>query len=101
MRALISAAFWAAMTGAALAHGDAWWIERGGYRNAAGVSCCGPQDCWRLPAGAVHAVPGGYSVQGRPVIPVQQAIPSPDGAFWVCVNMQGVIRCLFAPVHAM
>lgn len=31
--------------GAALAHGPAEWIERGGYTNAVGQLCCGERDC--------------------------------------------------------
>ena len=88
---------WIAWFGDALAHGEAWWIERGGYRNAEGVSCCGPNDCWRLPAGAVGRVPGGFRVRGRITIPEDRAIPSPDDGYWMCVNVQGVPRCFFAP----
>ena len=30
----------------AYAHGPAEWIQRGGYKNAAGELCCGERDCF-------------------------------------------------------
>lgn len=35
---------------AAFAHGDAMWIEEGGYKDKDGIGCCGPRDCHREPA---------------------------------------------------
>ena len=95
------------------------WISHGAYRNPAGEWCCGAEDCGVVSKGAVHAMKGGYSVvgpvtygeavTGNPAdgptvqqnvdetIPYNQALPSPDGAYWRCKRPDGSPRCFFAP----
>src|SRR6266540_2505674 len=38
----------------ASAHGPAEWIQRGGYKNAAGELCCGERDCFELASSDVR-----------------------------------------------
>ena len=82
---------------AALAHGPAEWIQRGGYKNGLGELCCGERDCAELPDGEVVATAAGYRLKSSgQVIPYYQAQPSPDGRYWKCV-WGGQIKCFFAP----
>lgn len=102
---------------AALAHD--LWISRGGLKNPAGEWCCGAQDCGVVSPDAVKATRGGYSIAGVvtygeaitgnrhdgptqhetvvEVVPYNQSLPSPDGAFWRCKRPDGSPRCFFAP----
>src|SRR5262249_10688228 len=82
---------------AVLAHGEADWISRGGYRNAVGEFCCGEQDCPALADDDVAITAGGYLVKSlREVVPFSEAMPSPDGHFWRCA-WGGARKCFFAP----
>ena len=85
------------------------WISRGGHRNGAGEWCCGEGDCFALPHGSVGLHADGYHIHattadvlGTPlppdeVVPLSEAQPSPDGAFWRCKRPDGSRRCFFAP----
>ena len=105
------------LSSSALAHDI--WINHGAYKNPAGEWCCGAEDCGVVSKGAVHAMKGGYSVVGavtygeavignpadgptvqqnvNETIPYNQALPSPDGAYWRCKRPDGSPRCFFAP----
>ena len=81
----------------AMAHGAGEWIQRGGFKNAAGELCCGERDCFELPDDDVRITSGGYFViSKRETIPFDQATPSPDGKFWRC-EWGGARKCFFAP----
>lgn len=95
------------------------WISRGAYRNPAGEWCCGAEDCGVVAPGAVKAGSGGYSIAGpvtygvgvtgnaadgpthqekvNEIVPYNQSLPSPDGAYWRCKRPDGSPRCFFAP----
>ena len=47
-RVTLAAVLVAATLSLASAHGPAEWIQRGGYRNAAGELCCGDRDCFEI-----------------------------------------------------
>lgn len=79
------------------AHGPAEWIQRGGYKNAAGELCCGERDCFELADADVKVTPAGYLViSTKEVIPFSEATPSPTGTYWRCA-WGGVRKCFFAP----
>jgi len=81
----------------ACAHGPAEWIERGGYKNAAGELCCGERDCLELADADVSVTARGYFVKSiRETVPYAEALPSPDGHYWRC-EWAGVRKCFFAP----
>lgn len=81
----------------ALAHGEAEWIERGGYKNAAGELCCGARDCFELADGDVKITAAGYFVVSKQeTVPFHEATPSPDGRYWHC-QWGGARKCFFAP----
>jgi hypothetical protein len=91
----------AALGSAAYAHGNAEWIQRGGYRNAAGELCCGERDCFEVPADDVAIVPHGYMIKSRnEFVPHAEAQPSPDGHYWRC-EWSGERKCFFAPPPSM
>ena len=46
----------------AYAHGPAEWIQRGGFKNAAGELCCGERDCFELTDADVKITSAGYYV---------------------------------------
>ena len=83
------------------------WINHGGYKNAAGEWCCGEGDCIALPESSVAIKRDGYHVRVRDyldthwwideVVPLSEAQPSPDGAYWRCKKPDGSRRCFFAP----
>ncbi len=93
-----------------LAHADADWIARGGFRNAMGELCCGVRDCEPIPASRVTVTPWGYRVGtdialsgNRPMtmhetIPFHEATPTPPeiGGYWLC-KWGGWRKCFFAP----
>lgn len=91
----LAAVFWLATF--ARAHGAAEWIERGGYKNAAGELCCGERDCVELSDADVKVTSGGYLL-GRlnEFIPFSEASPSPTGTYWRCA-WGGMRKCFFAP----
>jgi hypothetical protein len=83
--------------GAAWAHGDADWINQGGFRNAAGELCCGERDCVVVHAQHVTLPEPGYRVfETGELVPERDAQPSPDGQFWRC-QWGGMRKCFFAP----
>ena len=86
-----------AMLSLASAHGPAEWIQRGGYKNAAGELCCGDRDCFELSSSDVSVTPAGYFVHStRETVPFNEALPSPDGHYWRC-QWGGARKCFFAP----
>jgi hypothetical protein len=81
----------------ASAHGPAEWIQRGGYKNAAGELCCGERDCFELAEADVTVTAVGYFVKSvSETIPFTEALPSPDGRYWRC-QWGGMRKCFFAP----
>ena len=79
------------------AHGTGEWIQRGGYKNAAGELCCGERDCFELASGDVTVTSAGYFVHStRETVPFSEALPSPDGHYWRC-QWGGARKCFFAP----
>lgn len=68
------------------------------------AECCGPRDVHHLRAGAVHIAQDGYHIDGlKTVIPIERALPSPDGTYWAFWNPtaepEPVIFCFFAPLN--
>ena len=98
VRRLVLAALMAtASLSLASAHGPAEWIERGGYKNAAGELCCGERDCFELADADVAVTARGYFVKSiRETVPYAEALPSPDGRYWRC-QWGGMRKCFFAP----
>ena len=85
------------MLSLASAHGPAEWIQRGGYKNAAGELCCGERDCFELATDDVSVTASGYYVRSvRETVPFNEALPSPDGRYWRC-QWGGSRKCFFAP----
>jgi hypothetical protein len=81
----------------AYAHGPAEWIQRGGYKNAAGELCCGERDCFELSEADVKVTANGYFVISiKEIVPFSEATPSPDGHYWRC-QWGGSRKCFFAP----
>ena len=81
----------------ASAHGPAEWIQRGGYKNAAGELCCGERDCFELTSSDVSVTAAGYFVHStKETVPFSEALPSPDGNYWRC-QWGGTRKCFFAP----
>jgi hypothetical protein len=79
---------------AALAHDS--WINRGGYRSAAGELCCGEGDCFTV-NGVTSSTVGYLLNETGELVPYSEALPSPDGAYWRCKRTDGSRRCFFAP----
>lgn len=88
------------------------WISRGGLKNMAGEWCCGEGDCALMDKGSVAAKAYGYVVHGYgtivakdgpvrvlvdEIVPLAEAQPSPDGAYWRCQRPDQSRRCFFAP----
>lgn len=78
--AALTGGFLFLMSGAALPHGDAGWIQREELKNRMGELCCGPRDCERLKDGDVKPVDGGFLIQStEEFVPTSEALPvSPD-----------------------
>ena len=96
-RVTLSAILIAATLSLASAHGPAEWIQRGGYRNAAGELCCGDRDCFEIAVDDVSITGSGYFVRSiRETVPFSEALPSPDGHYWRC-QWGGMRKCFFAP----
>lgn len=97
VRAFLATILLCAFVCEARAHGAAEWIERGGYRNAIGELCCGERDCAELADDDVAIVPGGFLVKSlKEIVPIEQALPSPDGHYWRC-QWGGERKCFFYP----
>ena len=110
-RPLIAGIAVCALLSLAHAHGPAEWIQRGGYKNAAGELCCGERDCGFHVGGTIRYENGGYRVDAdfqvgsgpsaiiihvQEFVPEAEATPSPDGSFWRCY-WGGKRKCFFAP----
>ena len=81
----------------AYAHGPAEWIQRGEYKNALGVLCCGERDCAELSSADVRITSAGYYVISiKETVPFSEATPSPTGTYWRC-QWGGHRKCFFAP----
>ena len=66
------------------------------------ANCCGLADVHHLKPGAVHIMADGYHIDGlKTVVPIEEAIPSPDGTYWAFWSASGepepFIWCFFAP----
>ena len=84
----------------AYAHGPAEWIQRGGYKNAAGELCCGERDCSELSDADVMITREGYFVISiKEIVTFSEATPSPDGHYWRC-QWGGSRKCFFAPPNS-
>jgi hypothetical protein len=86
------------------------WISKGGHRNNAGEWCCGSGDCAVMDKDTVGFTSRGYEIDGwgtiegsgkreyyKEIVPIEEAQPSPDGAYWRCHRPDGSRRCFFAP----
>ncbi len=71
------------------------WINKGGYRNAAGEWCCGEYDCESPEQIASTGL--GWVVNGVEFVPYSEATPSPDGKVWICRRADKTRRCVFGP----
>src|SRR5262249_12272909 len=103
MRALIVTALLTAAA-PALAH-DQWangnpvppWVK---------ASCCGPEDVHHLTHAEVHAMAGGWHVDGlRQVGADGRRLPSQDGDYWIFYKnfpdgSQTPVYCFFAPAQS-
>lgn len=88
------------LSAAALAHGDAQWIQDDPrHVDDLGIHCCGPTDCERIPPGAVK-----IEDKGVRIIETGQFFPytrqgmyhSIDGDLWWC-RRAGEVKCIFIP----
>ena len=94
----------------ALAHDDAYWIERNKeYTSAIGEHCCGPKDCYRISADVVYE-------EGNVItyLPTQQKFRrgtkgtylSETDDWWICEGKRypgfgyRPAICLFHPFHS-
>lgn len=85
-----------AYKGTATAHDH--WISRGGYTDAVGTHCCGPNDCFVIPDTDMQSTPAGWQIISTgEVIPFAEAKMSEDAQFWRCKKLGGERRCFFAP----
>ncbi len=71
------------------------WINKGGYRNAAGEWCCGETDC--SSPEQIAATGTGWIINGNEFVPYDEATPSPDGKVWICRRSDKTRRCVFGP----
>ncbi|MES2202878.1 MAG: hypothetical protein V4474_00940 [Patescibacteria group bacterium] len=94
------ACLWIALS-VAHAHGPAEWIQRGGFKNAAGELCCGERDCFGLTDADVKITSAGYYVVSiKETVPFSEATPTWPGAeysYWRC-QWGGSRKCFFAPL---
>ena len=82
--------------GAAFGHDH--WIDHSGYVGPDGVHCCGPNDCFEVPAAEIGISAEGYILRGyKEVVPYREAQASEDGKYWRCKRLDGSRRCFFAP----
>jgi hypothetical protein len=97
-RLALAAVLLSAALSLAGAHGPAEWIQRGGFRNAAGELCCGERDCAAISGDDVSITGAGYLVRSvGETVPFSEALPSPDGHYWRC-QWAGMRKCFFAPL---
>lgn len=69
-------------------------------------ACCGASDVHHIPPEAIHLMADGYHIDGiATVTPVEKALPSPDGEYWVFWNEAGEpnpsIFCFFSPLQGV
>jgi len=76
-------------------HAHDSWINKGGYRNAAGEWCCGEYDC-ESPE-QIGSTGLGWVINGVEFVPFNEASPSPDGKVWICRRPDKTRRCVFGP----
>ena len=101
MRALIIAV--ALSTTPALPHD--FWSNGESVPSWVKSFCCGPEDVHHLKASAVHIRSDGYHIDGiKNVIPIDKAMPSPDGTYWAFFRERAdddepYIFCFFAPLN--
>ena len=83
----------ALMAATARGHGNAAWIDAGGYVNASGTKCCGERDCGIVPDGAAWEVSIGGQIAVQ--LPNRAAVVTinriytaagPDGHSWACTT---------------
>ena len=75
-----------------------FWINNGGYKNAAGVHCCGTGDCKSFKEGEVIRVAGGYLILAtNEFVPFADAQVGEDEFYWRCRKGDGSLRCFFTP----
>jgi hypothetical protein len=70
---------------------------RGYHQLGTAVSCCGGRDCAPLPDQAVHAVRGGYVVDGWGFVPNSAAQPGPDPYHYHLCHSGPKFRCFLTP----
>lgn len=72
------------------------WIKR---------YCCAPNEVHHIRSDAVHIMRDGYHVDGlKTVIPIDKALPSPDGTYWAFFNDavdEPNVWCFFAPLNGV
>ena len=78
-----------------IGHAHDSWINKGGYRNAAGEWCCGDYDCESPEQIASTGL--GWVINGVEFVPFNEASPSPDGKVWICRRSDKTRRCVFGP----
>jgi hypothetical protein len=103
MRGLLLGGFVALLPGVVGAH-ERWannepvppWVK---------AICCGPEDVHHLRPDQVHVRPEGWQVDGYPdTIPIDQAMPSPDGDYWIFYKHfpagdVSKVYCFFTPFN--
>jgi hypothetical protein len=75
------------------------WIGQERRTNAAGVLCCGNNDCTAYTVDQVKVMPDGYHFPDGEIVPFGKAAPSVDHFYWKCV-WGGETKCVFAPLGA-
>ena len=94
----------AAMLGAAPAHGHDQWADGEPVPNWVKKACCGPEDAHHLREDQVHQDSEGWHVQGyHRTIPNGAELPSPDGTYWIFYRSlsdgtQTRVYCFFVPL---
>lgn len=85
----------------ALAHNEAEWIQRQGWRSTIGELCCGERDCSALEDGDVAVTQTGYLIKSlNETVPFGEVLPAPaeaGGRYWRCF-WGGQRKCFFAPL---
>ena len=108
-RPILAIALVTATLSLAYAHGSGEWIQRGGYRNAAGELCCGERDCAPYPhRGSTGELAYEVQIKGKWYKIDRDSVVgefSPDGQVHVCcldgceAYERPQIRCVILPGH--